>query len=99
MTEEFKKWLCVLGGDYDYSKLKELQYHGDFESNILSILIKAMWAINREGKWAILMWNDYIEIFCIEKQSDDIDFFYKDYNNSELKVLTKAIEYIWEHTK
>jgi len=92
MEEDFKRWLCKLNGydfESDYFRMDEL---------MIEILIKAMWQINRDGKWDIQMDRDYIDVSSRQEVLDDV-FTFKDHNNSELEALTKALEYIYKETK
>ena len=91
MKEEFKKWINVLL--YDENEDDELVN--------IAYYIKAMWAINREGKYQIVMDEIGIEIFN-EKDTDDVillSILFKDHNSSEIEALTKALEYIHEQEK
>lgn len=88
MSEDFKKWLC------DKSKF-DIAHWLLNEHEELSLLIKAMWAINREGKWEII--SDKVSLDISDKHGDFcISFYYSDHNNSEQEALTKALEYIFD---
>ena len=63
-------------------------------------LIKAMWAINREGNkdWTSIKmrWDGFsVRIHDLFGKT----FEYRNHNNSELEALTKALEYIYENTR
>jgi len=97
MTEDFKKWLCEKAG-YKFDTMDKY-YQKEFLKSLpnglhLEILIKAVWAINRERKWNIFesyfSYNVYKD--CVKQRQ----FHFKDYNNSEQKTLEKALEYIYE---
>ena len=92
MTEDCKKWLCELAeyGPWIWDALPE-----EADDVRLAILIKAMWAINREGKWWITMYPHGIHL-KLPHRGKGKDFEYKDYNNSETEALAKALEYIFE---
>ena len=95
MTEDFKKWLLRLAG-YEESIPKETAW----EILVVDILIKAMWAINREGSGYGLtgIEMDASEIIVVYNLKEKA-FPYSDHNNSEQQALEKAIEYIFEQTK
>jgi hypothetical protein len=85
MNNDFKEWLCKKAGR---GKLIPL----DWKYCELEILIKAMWAINRKGKYYIILEPNLISV-------NKNEFFYAQYNNSEQKALEKALEYIYEQEK
>jgi len=104
MDEDFKKWLCNLLGIH-YRTIDD--GYGDIYG--IEILIKAMWKINKRPLDfnMIEIRMDAISI-TLWKRGDgvpfsedfyDYEYVFKDYNNSELEALTKALEYIWENTK
>jgi hypothetical protein len=94
MKEEFKKWLCEKAG-YNYNAWgKPCPY----DIHDIKILIKAMWAINRETR------DDYIRYgpTGFSRCYYDVEdmgmtrFDIKDHNNSEQQALEAALKYIWE---
>jgi len=93
MNEDFKKRLFnLLGLIYEPENEMVEKVCCD-----LSILIKAMWHINRDKtEYSIQMLHDEIDVFSSEGLRT---FAYKFHNNSELETLTKALEYILEQTK
>jgi len=99
MKEDFKKWLCEKAEDK-----KNIEY---FKSEIINpddwiaLLIKAMWAINREGgDYSFILYRSFVEVSYNDGQHDSAEnFFHGEYDNSEQEALTKALEYIWEQTK
>jgi hypothetical protein len=94
MTEDFKKWLCEKAGIED-DEVEELLPH-----SFLEILIKAMFAIIRKGKWLVLLGSMDVTICELGKLSpSSIQFYYSDHNNSEQEALTKALEYIFGQEK
>ena len=96
MKEDFKKWLCEKAEDK-----KNIKY---FNSDILepddwiALLTKAMWAINKEGVYAIELHQFGIEVFETATPTDEMGWWYKSFN-SEQDTLIEALEYIWEQTK
>lgn len=88
MTEDFKKWLYkTIHGEYITLLFKR--------GAELELLIKAMWAINREGKWWITIYPHGIHL-KLPHRGKGKDFEYKQHNNSETEALTKALEYIYK---
>ena len=90
MDDGFKKWLCEKGCSlYTYGLYDKMLTDAQ-----LAILIKAMWAVNREGKGIeINLESERVYVSLIQ----DHDYFYfKDHNNSEQEALTKALEYVWK---
>jgi len=88
MTElSYNDWIKKLSGD------KDNIINGCHRD--LARLIKAMWAINREGKWTIWMNEDYIRVKFHALHSF-YRFFYRDYDNSEIEALEAALQYIYE---
>lgn len=87
MTEDFKKFLC------DKAGVSTILYSKKYRPCMqIGILIKAMWQINKEGKYYITMNNNHIYIkyaLCTKF------FYYKNYN-SEIEALEKALEYIYK---
>ena len=109
MIEEHKKKLCELagvvvqkiaGGDciFDssgcyYPLLKNVTLS-------LEILIKAMWAINRERKYLIQIDAHCVYVKGNNKALKNFTFRFSDYNNnSEQEALTAALEYIHDGLK
>ncbi len=93
MIEDFKKRLCKKAGLMNYYLVNNVRT----DNEELILLIKAMWAINREGKWHIKMENYCIAFYSyMAKEYKEIIFKYKDHNNSEQEALQKALEYIYE---
>ena len=67
MTEEFKKWLCKLIEE-------EQQFDGYYQDpDCVDSLVKAMWAINREGKYVI---RQYRTLFNIWISGNPKEIFY-----------------------
>lgn len=96
MTNGFKKRMCELAG-YNYADFKPTGtfYWKDKE---LEILIRAMWAINRADDWHIIM--DNCGLWLYNPYGDfEIEFEYRNHNNSEQEALIKALEYIYKETK
>ena len=94
MNEDFKKWVC------EKANIDEKLVYG-CDYRFIGVLIKAMWAINRKGKWEISIFPQAIHIgkVLFFANEDDILFKYKDHNNSEQEALEKALEYIYEKEK
>jgi len=88
LEENFVKWIIKV------SNLNTKPIHTG-QSN-LEILIKAMFALNREGKWAIMIHPNEVIVYRQSFSGKDIIFLIKDHNNSELEALTKALQYIYE---
>lgn len=114
MTDKFIKWLCEKAGEKyiacnrpdtycNYSEnslecLEEDCFEKD-ETDILLILIKAMWAINREESFKLQIEFNRILISGMYNGSSYFkEFLYKDYN-SEQQALEKALEYIYKQDK
>ena len=96
MNEDFKKWLCgKVNVDYDdfYDFSKD-----DWNNNI-ELLIKAMWVINREVVWEMLQDRFGYGVEDKKEIGSYKLFAFKDHNDSELKALTKALEYIYGKEK
>ena len=94
MTEEHKKKLCHLAG-FD-EKFIQPETWVDYD---LEILIKAMWAINRNnsGKtFCIIMSFLYVEVISQEIKYSQKTFDYRDYN-SEQEALQAALLYILDN--
>ena len=93
MTEDFKKWVFKKAYGKACPTIIDLV---DIE-----MLVMAMWAINLERKWSITM--QYQRIFVdeikIEIEHPHRTYDFKDFHNSEKEALTKALEYIYEHSK
>jgi hypothetical protein len=97
MDNDFKQWLCekaksVIMPCEICNEMPCLHY----DINItIEILIKAMWAINRDDKWEIEMDSDCILVKYVPE-----DFFqcmlFRKYNNSEQKALEAALLYIYK---
>ena len=88
MTEEFKKWLCKLIEE-------EQQFDGYYQDpDCVDSLVKAMWAINREGKYVIRQYRTLFNIW-ISGNPKEI-FYFKNNNNSEQETLIKALEYVYD---
>ena len=91
MNEDYKKWLC---------ELAEMNYRFVVPTSI-EILIKAMWAINREcydkGGFCICSstGGDYYIHF---NEFQRVIFTRKDHNNSEQEALQASLEYIFKET-
>ena len=74
--------------------------------NAKAILWDVMCAINREGRkgWVIFKTRYYIRISfytdSIANQcfDDEKAFYFKEHNNSELKALTAALQYIFKES-
>jgi hypothetical protein len=64
-------------------------------------MIKAIWAINREGKWFITMSNTQFLIMKTEGKGLSLEagFDYKYHNNSEIEAMKAALLYIYEQEK
>ena len=97
MKKEFKKWLCELA---DCPKWKSPKGKTGYSHDALSqieILVKAMWAINRDGKCNVIMHKNKIIVRVSLYQS--WKRFNYCCNKSEEKTLIKALEHIWENIK
>ncbi len=96
MTDKVKQRLCELSAvDYQNlifrERLKEVS-----KAEWIGILIKAMWAINREkGKLKVSqdIDNDYYVVSSLNTLNT-IPFLKDKYNNSEQQALAAALEYI-----
>lgn len=88
MKEGFKEWLC---------ELAEFKFEYYDHIGLLYILVKAMWAINREGIYRIWILHDRVELYNGYTKVIEEWFFFKKYNNSEQQALEKALEYIYEN--
>ncbi len=99
MTEDCKKFCCKKAGiqyhhynsNYrdDISKIDKIINYG--------ILSKAKDAINREGKWFIQDKINGIGYRVFRNGISDRDFYFSDYNNSEIEALEKALTYIFDY--
>ena len=89
MTDDFKKW-CSEKADYKVPMV----YISRFNEKPLVTLIKAMWNINREGIYEIIIDNHVVTI--MSNTHAIIDFEFKHHNNSEQESLQKALEYIYK---
>ena len=84
MKDDFNYWLqdlsCTRGMNFDN----------------IEILIKAMWAINRETNWRI--WLDKYGL-AVFKNAEDLPGLAIKYihNESEQKALEKALRYIFDN--
>ena len=84
MKEDFFNWVTKKAGCWNANGIITLE-----------ILIQAMFAINREDKWYIKIDDEHV--YCAKnKTMTNKEFFYTEYNNSEIETLEKALEYIWE---
>jgi len=96
MKKEFEKWVA------DKADLLMLYYieigTNKKDDNIISIgiLMKAMWAIN-SGTSGYDLFMDYDGIIVNHCRSTDKFFEYYKYNFSEVKSLTKALEYVMDN--
>lgn len=94
MTEEFKGWLC------ERARYMFFPENGiALDRRILALLIKAMWAINREkGKYRIKqnIFNDYYVGDYSKRPVEYVEFAKEDHNNSEQQALQAALEYVFE---
>ena len=96
-NQEYNKWV--------YTKASKIDsYYRDckpFEDLSADVLIKAMWAINREGIFFINTLQNSVFIDTVDqKNGADIAYYflYKDHNNSEQEALDKALRYIYSET-
>jgi hypothetical protein len=87
MTEDFKKWLCEKGNI-------QLLYWEEY--TLTHILVCAMWAINREWKWTVIMSKAWINVLEKDKIPPLKTFYYQNFNNSEQEALREALKYIFE---
>ena len=97
MKEEFKKWLCEKAKE-EYKTIIDRHYYTGkpiyrINKITLETLIKAMWAINREGEWNIKL-DSHCIVFHSRKDYCDDMYDFTEY--SEQKALKKALEYIYE---
>ena len=102
--EECIKWCCDLIGWTEEYLGKGVDYKALFEDEDIAILIKAMWAINREkGLFRILSNDDNFCVLKYSKENGEISglfntyYYFKQHNNSELEALTQALIYIYEN--
>ncbi len=96
MKEDFKKWIFELLG-LIYEPENEMVEKVCCD---ISLLIKAMWQINRDGKYTIIIDGYNIRVVPMGLKGsleDTQDFKYSDHNNSELEALTQALTYIYEN--
>ena len=87
MTEDFNDFLAEKNGIVN-----------DFTEPTLEILVRAMFKINREGEWHLII--DYDSV-AIKKHPNDIlhtNIYYSDHNNSEQEALQKALKYVYENS-
>ena len=101
MNEDFKKWLCekanekyVVDEDGNFAN-----YYS--QMSVLELLIRSMWAINREKEWKISYDPDFglsYHLYGIKYRVNK-GFYVRDYNDSEQTALTKALEYIYQESK
>jgi len=91
MNEDFTKWLLKKAG------------LGMCECEIeeVSLLMKTMWAINRDKKSRAIIMNEYtIDYYYMKNRTEMIkEFQYISYNNLEKKALEAALFYIYEQEK
>ncbi len=94
MTDDFRKWLCEITG------IETNEYWSELE-----LLIKAMWAINREAEEKRNIYDGYywieqgIKAYIVKCNSNIKTFYYEDYNNSEQQTLEKTLEYIYKQER
>lgn len=108
MTEAHKKRLCELAGvKYEQCKYPHslcydcaiCEADEGMTKITLEILIKAMWAINRERKWFMDMNDKQIRAWILMPTDGAIQCNFKDYNNSEIETLTAALIYVLDNEK
>jgi hypothetical protein len=96
MKESDKKKICELAGEgYHVSEKGVILNYDNYSVNeceMISLLVRAMWAINKITPIEIINYKDSINInFTDERFSDtDIEFKFKD---GEQKALEQAIVY------
>jgi len=113
MKTEFKKFLCELAG----VKYEQCKYPHSlcYDCNIceadegmtkvtLEILIKAMFAINRDIEKGYFVTFVNGECVAIYRNTCGMNFMKKlfpfsDHNNSEQEALTAALQYIFDNKK
>lgn len=90
MKEGFEKWLCKKTGigEYYIDPVNKL--------DILPLLIKAMWAINREGKYHIIINSEEIKVTVRNTWDDDECGYFRYEDYPEQQALEKALGYIYE---
>lgn len=96
MKEDFKKWLSDKAG-YLYLAYQMLEEKG--MNNEVELLIKAMWAVNREKDYLMEITDAYITVQDPDWRIEPSYFLFKDYNNSEQKALTAALEYVYKESQ
>ena len=89
MTEDCKRWACKLAG-FSEVFIGPSQWV-DYD---LEILIKAMWAINREGLFKIQYeyFNNWY-YFVSKRNGKGLQLNIKDHKYSEQEELTAALTY------
>jgi hypothetical protein len=100
VKKDFNKWVCELVGvDYPCNRCIPDQISGCRDCGFkitLEILIKAMWAINKDSnQWAIILKPFKVEL--IDSLQGDREFSFSLYNGSEQTALKKALEYVMEN--
>ncbi len=93
MKTEFKKWACGLA---DSAFKPELLGNKDYSVNTIAILIKAMWAINRNNKFFMIM--DGYQIL-VDTGEHNEHFNFAEHDNSEQAALMAALNHIYQETK
>lgn len=100
MNTEFKKWLCKKAGDNGPAPLTDRCW--ELFNPSLEILIKAMWAINKEFKRYLIYMNES-QIHVWDSDGDTRYsgeyFSFILFNWSEEKALEAALGYIWKKTR
>ncbi len=100
MTEECKKWVLELA---DSALSIGTRCKPGYEINTIAILIKAMWAINREKKWRMDINSNYVGVYTnlsfnhFEKMDLNQEFRFRDFFNSEQKALQSALQHIFDN--
>jgi hypothetical protein len=102
MTEGFKKWLCEKSRVPYMASDKLIK---EFQRDELTIMIKAMWAINRGDDCLYRISQDNSNNYAVIDnisiwKTKTIEYFLKnEYNNSEQKALEAALKYVYEQEK
>ena len=85
--EHFNEWVRKKAG-IDLSEIKLIPPDGLIGAGVL---IKAMWAINKEGVYEIINYKDHIDVW---RDADCISFDNSGEKNSETETLKAALKYV-----
>jgi len=97
MDDKFKIQVC------DKARISILAWNDFCSLTKAGILIKAMWAINRDDNSRYKIRSEDISCFTVTDEWNDSlgvsdkDFYFTDHNNSETEALTSALKYIFDN--